>query len=53
MAFKFNYANNRDIMTGMKAGSKSSPSITSPEMEGELKAPSGWTEIKDLSDHAL
>ena len=49
-AFKFNYANNRDIMTGMKAGSKSSPSITSPEMGGELKAPSGWTEIKDLSD---
>ena len=49
-AFKFNYANNRDIMTGMKAGSKSSTSITSPEMGGELKAPSGWTEIKDLSD---
>mgnify|MGYP003625389345 FL=1 len=49
-AFKFNYANNRDIVTGMKAGSKSSPSITSPEMGGELKAPSGWTEIKDLSD---
>ena len=36
-AFKFNYANNRDIITGMKAGSKSSPSITFPEMEDEFE----------------
>jgi hypothetical protein len=36
-AFKFNYANNRDIMTGMKAGSKSSTSITFPEMEDEFE----------------
>ena len=36
-AFKFNYANNRDIMTGMKAGSKSSTSIDFPEMEDEFE----------------
>ena len=36
-AFKFNYANNRDIVTGMKAGSKSSTSITFPEMEDEFE----------------
>ena len=36
-AFKFNYANNRDIETGMKAGSKSSTSITFPEMEDEFE----------------
>jgi hypothetical protein len=36
-AFKFNYANNRDIETGMKAGSKSSTSIDFPEMEDEFE----------------
>ena len=36
-AFKFNYANNRDIMTGMKAGSKSSTSVDFPEMEDEFE----------------
>jgi hypothetical protein len=36
-AFKFNYVNNRDIMTGMKAGSKSSTSIGFPEMEDEFE----------------
>ena len=36
-AFKFNYANNRDIETGMKAGSKSSTSVDFPEMEDEFE----------------
>ena len=36
-AFKFNYANNRDIITGMKAGSKSSTSVDFPEMEDEFE----------------
>ena len=36
-AFKFNYANNRDIVTGMKASSKSSTSVDFPEMEDEFE----------------